>query len=241
MLWNNWKNITPLERAAIQVVKSAQEVILKTIPKKEIVSIYLGGTFLRREMMPNSDVDLWVITKTITGQKRVTKLIKNVQGKFKPPLGLSGYSVWELKRGKWLKYLCNKPRTAPQRFAKKLHNYKLIYGKKLDPADFAIRTDREDLNIIIATFHDQFIPDYQKGTLDFQSILKQTFWLADLELCIKSYHPPHSWAKMVELTPKDHIARTAFLFRTHEPTKHEQTVFMKKLSAYLAYLKGAAK
>ncbi|HKL23843.1 MAG TPA: nucleotidyltransferase domain-containing protein, partial [Candidatus Nanoarchaeia archaeon] len=62
--WKYWKNKTQLEKDAIDSMLKAKDYILKNIPKKEIVSIYVYGSFVRREMTKDSDVDLFVILKS---------------------------------------------------------------------------------------------------------------------------------------------------------------------------------
>ena len=47
--WKNWKNLTKLEKSAIKSIKTGKRIIFKNIPKKEIKSIYLKGSFIRRE------------------------------------------------------------------------------------------------------------------------------------------------------------------------------------------------
>jgi len=237
MFWNNWKNISEQERKAINVITAAQKLILSHIPRDKIVSIYIGGSFLRREMTPTSDIDMWVITTDTRGQKLVSKLITEAQGKFTPELGLSGYSLWELKNGKSLAYLVKKHRTGPKRFTKKLANYQLIYGKQLNPATFPTQTDKEDLTMMISVFETKFLPLYNENILAFQDILKQVFWLADLELSLKGHHPPHSWTEMVKLTPKNHIARTALDLRHSKPSLRQETTFISQLKKYLEELK----
>ena len=63
--WKSWKKVNELEKAAIKSVKIAEKIIFKTLPKKKIISIYVGGSFVRRDMDKWSDVDLWTITSDV--------------------------------------------------------------------------------------------------------------------------------------------------------------------------------
>jgi predicted nucleotidyltransferase len=237
MFWKKWKNVTKQEKAAIKVMLQLKRLVLKYIPKEKIISIYVGGSFPRREMDPKSDVDMWVITTDMKAQKMVTKLIKQTYKKFKPKSGLSGYALWELKTGKHSKQITKK-RTGPRRFIKYMHNYHLIYGKKLNQKDFKTRSDLTDLKIMIKVFHTMFLPWFKDKQINFQALLKQTFWLADLEFKTRGMHPPHSWKGICKIAPKKHIVHTAMNLRKTRPKdKRTQNAYITRLKKHLAALK----
>ncbi|MBW3002238.1 nucleotidyltransferase domain-containing protein [Candidatus Woesearchaeota archaeon] len=237
IFWKKWKNITEQEKAAIKVLLQIKRLVLKKIPKENIISIYCGGSFPRREMTSKSDVDIWVIVTDTATLKIFPKLWKLTKKKYELPSGISGYALWELKTGKHSKQITKK-RTGPRRFVKYMPNYHLIYGKKLKQKDFKTRTDLEDLLIMLKTFKTMFLPWYKKKELDFQALLKQTFWLADLEFKIRGMHPPHSWKGLTKISPKDHIVHTAMKLRNSRPKdKRTQNAFILKLKKYLAALK----
>ncbi|MBD3303564.1 hypothetical protein GF343_00300 [Candidatus Woesearchaeota archaeon] len=236
MFWKKWKRLTKQEKAAIKVLSQIKKIVLKKIPKEKIVSIYAGGSFPRREMTPDSDVDLWVITTDVKAQKMITKLIKEIHKKFKPKSGLSGYALWELKTGKHSKQITKK-RTGPRRFIKYMPNYHLIYGKKLRQEDFKMRSDLTDLKTMIKVFQTMFLPWLKNKQINFQAILKQTFWLADLEFKVRGLHPAHSWKALCKIAPKKHIVHAAMELRKKKSiNKHTQEEYIKKLKKYLAAL-----
>ncbi len=237
MFWKKWKNITKQEKAAIKVLLQLKRLVLKNIPREKIVSIYVGGSFLRREMTTQSDVDLWIITTDMKAQKIITKLAKLAHGKYNPKSGLSGYAFWELRTGKHSKQITRK-RSGPRRFVKYMPNYQVIYGKKLNQKDFPTNTDLKDLHLLMKVFRDFFLPKYEKKEFDFQSILKQVFWLTDMEFKTRGRHPPHSWKELTKMAPKKHIVHKALKLRKTRPKDaHTCTAFIKKLKQYLAALK----
>ena len=61
--YEKWKRKTKLETSAIVSLEKTKKIILKNIPKTELISIYLKGSFIRREMKKHSDVDFIVIVK----------------------------------------------------------------------------------------------------------------------------------------------------------------------------------
>ncbi|MFH1917101.1 MAG: hypothetical protein ABIJ21_07610 [Nanoarchaeota archaeon] len=63
--WTAWKNMSPLEKKGIHSLQAAKRIILKHIPKDEIIAIYAKGSFVRREMTDKSDVDTVTILKTL--------------------------------------------------------------------------------------------------------------------------------------------------------------------------------
>lgn len=237
MFWKKWKKLNKQEKAAINVLLELKRFVLKNIPQEKIISIYVGGSLIRREMTPKSDVDLWVITTDMKAQKIITRLAKQAHGKFKPKSGLSGYALWELRTGKHSKQITKK-RSGPRRFVKYMPNYHLIYGKKLKQADFKINTDLRDLQIMIKVFNKMFLPWFKKKEISFQCLLKQTFWLADLEFKTRGMHPPHSWKELCKIARNDHIVHTAMKLRLIRPKDaRTQNSFIVKLKKYLATLK----
>ena len=59
--WRDWKRKTQQEIEAINSLKKLKKIILREIPKEKIVAIYVKGSFIRREMNEDSDVDVFII------------------------------------------------------------------------------------------------------------------------------------------------------------------------------------
>ena len=62
-----WQKITfcktKIEKSAIDVLGKGFKIILNNIPKEKIIAIYVKGSFSKRELTKNSDVDVITIVK----------------------------------------------------------------------------------------------------------------------------------------------------------------------------------
>ena len=161
--WKDWKRITRLEETAIESLKQGRKIILDNFPKNRIYAIYVKGSFPRRELNKNSDVDLvsiLVFTKDLLKMKR---LDERYNRSLHPNVGFGAYSLWELRNGKRSTMAgLKKERTGTSRVLKHFENYRLIYGKHLETSDFPRRSHRHDVESMISIFHDLFIPLFQK-------------------------------------------------------------------------------
>ena len=233
--WKNWKKKTKLEESAIESLKSGKTIILQNIPKEEIISIYAKGSFVRREMNKNSDVDTSTILKHSRYLNRLKQLQKKYKNKFEPNIEFTGYSLWELNNNKKAKTgKTNRP--APSRIVQHLEYYRLIYGKSLKKEDFHQGDDTKRLRTMIDIFRTLFLPGYEKKEFGFSTIVKQTFWLVENEQKVKGKNPPHHWSRLARsIKDKDHIIHDVLRFRK-KPTKDkkEKSKFIKKLNKYLS-------
>ena len=73
----HWNDLTPVEIRGTDILKKGMEIVFDNIPKKNIISIYLKGSFLRREMNENSDVDVVVILN----DEKYFKILKELREK----------------------------------------------------------------------------------------------------------------------------------------------------------------
>ena len=81
--YKNWKK-TKLEKQSIKVIKAGKRLILNNINKNKIIAMYVGGSFVRREMNKKSDVDIWVIVKDVKTLNKVINIGQDNRKKFKP-------------------------------------------------------------------------------------------------------------------------------------------------------------
>ncbi|MBA7599193.1 hypothetical protein ES703_06220 [subsurface metagenome] len=240
--WKAWKRKTKLEIEAIKTLKGAKKLILKKIPKSKINSLYVKGTFIRREMNRKSDVDIVVIVKDNKYLKKVDGLAKECEGKYKPEVGISVRSLWELENNKHFEKT-KKLRGRPDLFIKKVDNYKLIFGRKINPKKYPSRDDKKDLEVRIRTFRKTFIPLYRKKEMGFAEIIKQVFWLVELEKKVEDKNPPETWKKLDKsIKDKNHIMHIAYRYRLNKPKdKRKRENFIKKLEKYLKKLERTLK
>src|SRR3989344_5874951 len=103
----------------------------------------------------------------------------------------------------------------PNHFIDRLNSYKLIYGKSLKTSEFPFRNE--------------------KGTFGFRELVKQVFWLTDLEEQINGNKTAVSWKELANsIRDKNHIIHDALKFRLH-PTKDKikRGIFIVKLRKHL--------
>lgn len=229
--WRNWKRKTKIEESAIKAIIKTKKAILNKIPKNKLVAIYIKGSFVRREMNNKSDVD---IVPIVTENKYEKAIFSVNTDEIYPCTIAVPLSLWEFKHNK-LYTKNNKPRAKPDLFIRKLENYKLIYGKPLDITGFKIRSDEECLKALMKTFRKSFIPLYKKGKFGFLMLVKELFWLVDLEQTNKGKKVEHSFkgiAKSVD--DRKHIIHDALKFRL-KPIKDKKIRerFIIKLEMYL--------
>lgn len=235
--WKDWKRKTKLEEAAIKSIKSTKRIILKEIPKEEIIAICVKGSFVRREMNKKSDVDTVTILKTREYLPKLKKLEEKYRDEFEPKLQIVGYSLWELKTGKRTKFK-GENKASSSRFVKHLNEYRIIYGKTLQSEQFFTRSDKEDLQGMVGAFRKLFLPALERKEFSFSEVAKQVFWLVENEQKLKGKNPPHHWRKLAKsIKDKNHIIHDALRVRL-KPTKDkkERAKFIRKLNKYLLEL-----
>lgn len=236
--WKDWKRKTLIEKHAIKSVILARTRIINSIPKNKLVAIYIKGSFVRREMKKGSDVDIVPIVTENKYEKKVFEVnTLEIHPSIVVPL-----SLWELENNK-LYTKNNKPRAKPDRFVKKLDEYKIIYGKPLDVTKFKVRTDKECLKDLIKAFRKSFIPLYYKKKMGFSTLIKEVFWLTDLEESVKSKNPPHSFRGLEKtIKNKNHIIHDALKFRLKRNKDQKvRDKFIKKLKKHLTNLDKVVK
>jgi len=231
--WIGWKNKTGLEIDAIEKVKLARDLVIKLVPKKALVSIYIKGSFVRREMKEGSDVDMVPIVSEYKYQGNVWEAnVPEVQ-----PVVIVPLSLDEFRDNKLYSKSDEYPdmRALPDRFLAKLNSFKLIYGQTFNLNDFPIRTDLEVLKDEIKIIRGGYLPAYEANKTKF--FLKEVFWLVELELKVRGIKVEHSFQGILKaVKDKDHIIHQAFAFRLVNGTQSEKKAFIINLKKYLNYL-----
>jgi len=234
--WKNWKRKNKLELDAIKVIKKGKKLILDNISKDNILAIYLKGSFVRREMNKYSDVDFVIILKNNKYLNKIKKL-RDKRTEFSPDLCLSYYSLQELKNNKKLEKTKG-PSSSPDMFTRNIKNHKLIYGKEINSKGFKQKTDKEKLKGLIGAFKKHFFPLYKKNQFGFSMLVKETFWLVELELKIKGKRVPKTWKGIAKsIKDKNHIVHDTIKHRLKKnKDKKLRAEYIKKLKDYLKEL-----
>lgn len=233
--WKYWKTKTELETSAIEAIKFGYKLIRDNIPKENIVSIYVGGSFVMREMDEKSDVDIALIVSDSKLVSRVRTLAKRWRNLTKPDLCISCRSLWELNTGKTIK--TKSPRMGTKRALNMIKNYSLIYGRKLDFSQFPQLSIQKEFILELEAVTNFFLKWFKEGKIGFRDLCKRVIWLARAELQMKSVKVPYSYEGTVKLVPKTHIATLA-LRHIKNKTKNQnlRTEFLVKLKSYLKQL-----
>jgi len=233
--WEDWKRKTKIEEEAIKSLIKGKQIIMKNIPKEEIIAIYAKGSFIRRDMNKNSDVDLVTILKTKKYLKKLRILSKRIRDKYSPKIQFgSGYTLWELKTGNKIT-IKGSDKPNPSRINKHFSHYELLYGDDVNKLKLHQKDDKTLLNGLIKTFHNLFLPNYRKKKMWFSEIVKQVFWLVEFEQRALGKNVPHSWKLLTKsIKNKNHIIHDTLKYRLN-PTKDKKlrSQYIKKLKKYL--------
>lgn len=224
------------EQADISLQK-AKEIILESIPTEEIISIYVKGSYVQDELQAESDVDIVVILKSDKYLHTIYDLTEKFGNTTTPPFQAIAYTLEELRTGKWSS-IRTKNATTISAFVKHMDQLPLIYGSKPEGELFT-RTDIKDLTALISAFEKSFLPDYERGLIKFNGLIKQVMWLAEREQRALGFIPEYSWKKLASsIEDKDHIMHLALkLRRQKDISQEERDLFMSKLKEYINSLK----
>jgi predicted nucleotidyltransferase len=230
--WNTWNNVLEIEKSAIASTKIAKEMVIKSVTKDVLVAIYIKGSFTRREMNENSDVDMVPIVTKSEFESEVFE-VNNLKIE---PVMVVPLSIEEFKSNQ----LATKSdqsvdlRARPDRFLRMIDEYKLIYGKPLNPNDYPIRTDQEVLKDEIEIIKSGYIPLFLKGEIDFAPLLKEFFWMTEMELSSIGIKVPHTFVGIANGANKDHLIQEALKLRQQRLlNKTDEIQFVSKLQNWL--------
>lgn len=228
--WMFWKDVSRLEHEAIKKIRVVRKKILESLPEKELVAIYIKGSFARREMKEGSDIDIVPIITTNEYRKNIFKL----NGEDAQPAIIIPLTIEELKINKLCDEKESETRAKPDRFLRFINEAMLIYGKAIQAKNYPIRDDAQaflDEKEIVKTC---YIPLYEKGSIPFDPLLKEVFWMTEMELLSQGISVNHSFSSIATavLNPH-HIIHDAYPLRLHKPTPKEEKYFVKKLKQWL--------
>ena len=172
-------NDSTLKNQADLSLEKAKEVILQHIPKEEILSIYVKGSYVQNELQPESDVDVVVILKDEKYLPEIYELTNKFGKDIVPNFQIVAYTLKELQTGEKASNRI-KNTTPVSLFVKHMSQLPLLYGSKPDGQLFT-RTDKKDLTSHISVFNNRFFPDFYNGKFKFNELVKQVLWLTERE------------------------------------------------------------
>ncbi len=234
--WRNWRRVSQIERRAIQGIKNAQNTLFQYISKSKLVALYIKGSFVRREMLATSDVDMVPIVNDNKYINKILDLDKEKKHLYRPA-ELLPLSLWELQHRK--RYPARHeqgPKGNPS--IDEFSTYKLIWGKELDTTKYPVRTPIGRFKGLLGAFNTTFLPLYAQKQFAFCSLIKQVFWLTRFEQHLQGKIPPDTWKKLARATPKKHIVHDAWELRNSKKiTQQQKDRFLTKLKVHLKKMK----
>ena len=207
-------------------------MLIERMGDGQLVAIYIKGSFVRREMNERSDVDMVpIVTKNIFAKPAWRLNIPELHPVVTTPLSLEEFEQNRLATKDDQPYDF---RSKPDSFLRFIKDYKLVYGKAVNPKLYPIRNDNvmfeDELKIIR-----QMVPLLEKGEINFGVTLKEFFWMTEMELAVNGIQVPHTLVGIAKGTDKDHLVQEALRLRQKgQLDKTTELVFVNKLREYLA-------
>ena len=219
--WKDWKNKTTLEKRYIKSLENALTWLKNQTFAKDIISVYVKGSFVDRELNKDSDIDVVPIVKN----KKILTLLRETRDKHKEslrPVDLLPMTIQELKNNKRYK----KPfaqrvkgtQGKPDQFTLLLKYNKLIYGKQLNPRGWKVRTEQKVYDNLKDAMTKQFLPLYQKKEFGFRQFAKQFMHLIYWEERLKGNLFPPNWKSIKKACPNNQLLQRTVQIRFN-PTK----------------------
>ncbi|MEI7718681.1 MAG: NUDIX domain-containing protein [archaeon] len=234
--FDSWKNKSETEKKAIGAVKKSIKFLFENFPKEKIISVYIKGSFVARDMNENSDVDLVPIVKDQATLNKL-KILRDDHRKEIWPVDLLPLSLEDLKNVK------GELHSRRNMFLRDLAFHELIYGKEINAKNYQVKSFKEAFEGEIQ-FTRKFISLYLEGNKEgkygFSQLVKNVFWLTYSEQKILGKNPPRTWSEMDRfIEDKKHVIHSAFRFRIKSSkNKKLRLAFINRLDKYLNYLEN---
>lgn len=185
-----------------------------------VYAIYLKGSYLMKEMLPKSDIDLVVIFKE--NSRNAFNKIKGHEAV--GPVSISGFSLEELRTGE--KISSNQ---SPKTFMYFVKYYKLIQGNSILEKGFPVKEPKEVYEDHKDFLIKEFIPNLEKK-YSMSELLKQVLGLSFNELSMQGKPAKYSYKNINDSLPLNHIGKRAYNIRLG----FKDETFLKDLISYLS-------
>lgn len=231
LFYTSWKNKTPLEKKYISALENALIFMKEQSFIKEIISIYVKGSFVFREINKKSDIDLVVVMRDEKSLKSIGRFRDNYK-EMLWPVDLLPLALEELENNARFIQRSDKPR--PDHFTLLLQYHRLVYGKQLKTKCWKVRADKKVYDNLKSAIKNTQVPLFEKGEFDFQQIIKQVMHLIWWEERLKGHYFPSSWKEIQKACPKNYLLQKTVYLRYH-PTKDEKirNKYILELKEYL--------
>jgi hypothetical protein len=114
----------------------------------------------------------------------------------------------------------------------------LLWGKRLNPEDYPIRSDKEELVGLIQNIKENMIPAFLQNKTGFQAFIKNGIWLSESEYRLINKRLPKNWIELSNFfNNKNHMIYKSLTYREKgtKDTKKRQE-YVRDLEAYISYL-----
>jgi len=201
-----------------------------------VVSLYVIGSFLSKEMIESSDIDLVGVMKSsfdFRKEGRINKVLNDSVGsRHRVDLGTMSYEEFfgGTRQGSLMKHI-----ELPV-FLTFLKRARLIYGERINFEKLPIKpaSPRDELKYHVKVF-DQYEAKFRKRDtispdFSFRDFIKIIFYIANLELQLtRGLTPRRSYSEIVKAFAKDktHIVHHSLQLR------HKRTISQKEKESWL--------
>jgi hypothetical protein len=228
--WKNWQAKTKQEKEYIVSLEKALQWIEKQPFHGEIISIYVKGSFVFRELNKKSDIDLVPITRNNKSLQKIREARDKLKETFFP-VEILPISLQELASNQ--RHVPKPMQGRPDQFTLLLPYHKLIWGKTLNLKKCKAREPLQVYLHIKQAMSEKFLPAYAKNKFGFSQLIKQVFHLLYWEERIKGRHFSPSWKEIKKACPKHSLVQRTMYLRFH-PTK-DKRVRKKYIQEVITY------
>jgi predicted nucleotidyltransferase len=231
--WTNWKKKTEQEKRYIESLKRALQWLEEQPFKKDIISVYVKGSFVYREINEKSDIDLVTVMRDEKSLDLIRK-IRDPNKEMLKPVDILPIGLEELENNKYFKEPLPGTRGKPDQFTLLISQNRLVYGKPLNTRGWKVRTDQKIYEALRNVIRDVQIGMYEKGEFGFGQLIKQVMHLIWWEERLKSRTINSSWRAMQEACPDNKLLQQTVFFRFN-PTKDEvvRRKYIQQLKEYI--------
>jgi predicted nucleotidyltransferase len=233
--YESWQKKTQQEKKYIKALEKALNWLQEQPFKKDILAVYVKGSFVYRELNKDSDIDLVPIMKDEKSLNLTRELRDKVKEKLKP-VDILPLALEELKNNEYFKKPLPGTKGAPDQFTLLLSENRLVYGKPLNTTGFKVRSDRKIYEVLKEVIKNKQIPMYEKGEFGFRQVGKQFMHLVWWEERLKGRKIDSSWIAMKAARPDHELLQRTIEYR-YNPTKDKsiRKRYINQLKEYLSH------
>jgi len=231
--WRSWKDKSSLEEAAIRSMLAAERLLVEHVPEDELVSIYVRGSFTRRDLVPGSDVDMVVVLASRRSLPLVERLAEYALTAWEVRVETCVFTLWELRTGRSVQGKHHPSDVFL--FSTRLQHSRLVFGR--DVSAFPLKRFSE---VDLAKGKVRFVRSLLKRPQEsgwWRWLLKHSFHLVELEQFVRGRNPPRKRSSLAAFVgDEDHIIHDIVHYLNRgcaEPEGAERRRFIRRLKRYL--------